>query len=262
MYRIGLQTADRMFGELVAMLEAKGALRNALVIVLSDHGEAMGLPSDSFFDETFKVEGLRAPLKMEAYGHGQSVLRSPSTRSCWGFARTAAPEDFGTDGRDFKYPVTVEDIAPTILEFLGIGGDRCRRRGKSLLPMLKSGRDGTAPTLSASASRKPIFGCCRGRAVAWTRRHRPTELGLLRGRPRDRTPAHPARVRSAGACIQRTSGFHEGPLACGHAGGPLRTSIHFPRFPKKHGRLLMARPSDDESGRAAPVGRNGRTLQG
>ena len=67
MYRIGLKTADRMFGELLAMLEAKGALQNALVIVLSDHGEAMGLPSDSFFeDEFFKVEGMRAPLKMDA----------------------------------------------------------------------------------------------------------------------------------------------------------------------------------------------------
>ena len=42
MYRIGLKTADRMFGELVAMLEAKGALQNAMVIVLSDHGEALG----------------------------------------------------------------------------------------------------------------------------------------------------------------------------------------------------------------------------
>ena len=53
-----------MFGELLRMLEAKGALQNALVIVLSDHGEAMGLPSDSFFeDEFFRVEGLRAPLE-------------------------------------------------------------------------------------------------------------------------------------------------------------------------------------------------------
>ena len=56
MYRIGLKTADRMFGELVEMLAAKGALQNALVIVLSDHGEAMGLPADSFFDEAFHVD--------------------------------------------------------------------------------------------------------------------------------------------------------------------------------------------------------------
>ena len=75
MYRIGLKTADRMFGELLTMLEDKGALQNALVIVLSDHGEAMGLPSDSFFeDEFFKVDGMRSPLRMDAYGHGQSVL--------------------------------------------------------------------------------------------------------------------------------------------------------------------------------------------
>ena len=33
-----------MFGAVVAMLERKGALDNAIVVVLSDHGEALALP--------------------------------------------------------------------------------------------------------------------------------------------------------------------------------------------------------------------------
>ena len=45
MYRLGVQTADEMFGEIVAMLERKGALENAIVVVLSDHGEALELPT-------------------------------------------------------------------------------------------------------------------------------------------------------------------------------------------------------------------------
>ncbi len=74
LYRVGLQTADRMFGDVVQMLERKGVFKNAIVVVLSDHGEAMRLASDSFFDETFHVDGMGAPLQMLDYGHGQSVL--------------------------------------------------------------------------------------------------------------------------------------------------------------------------------------------
>jgi len=139
MYRVGLQTADRMFGELVELLRRKGALDNALVIVLSDHGEAMGLPSDSFFDETFRVEGLRAPLKMDDYGHGQSVLSRSQYQVLLGFRTFGGARGYGTEGRDFGYPVTVEDIAPTILEFLGVGGNPLGASGVSLLSKLESG---------------------------------------------------------------------------------------------------------------------------
>lgn len=131
MYRIGLQTADRMFGELLEMLDAKGALQNALVIVLSDHGEALGLPSDSFFeDEFFKVDGMRSPLKMDAYGHGQSVLSQSQYKVLLGFRTFGMKSGFGADARTFSYPATVEDIAPTILEFLQISGDPLSASGK------------------------------------------------------------------------------------------------------------------------------------
>ncbi len=42
MYRVGVEAADEMFGDLVSMLERKGALDNAIVVILSDHGEALG----------------------------------------------------------------------------------------------------------------------------------------------------------------------------------------------------------------------------
>ncbi len=61
-------------------------MRNALVIVLSDHGEALGLRSDSFFsDDTFLVEGMKAPIKMEINGHGQSVLSKSQYQVLLGF---------------------------------------------------------------------------------------------------------------------------------------------------------------------------------
>jgi hypothetical protein len=137
MYRIGLQTADRMFGELVEMLKAKGALENALVIVLSDHGEAMGLPSDSFFDSTFHVEGLKAPLKMEDHGHGQSVLSQTQYHVLLGFRQFGERPDFGTEGRTLGTLATVEDIAPTILDWLKRDAADLAPEGHSLLPALR-----------------------------------------------------------------------------------------------------------------------------
>jgi arylsulfatase A-like enzyme len=74
MYRLGIRTADEMFGEVVAMLERKGALDNAIVVILSDHGEALALPTDTIVSNESKIEGLRAPLITMDLGHGQSVI--------------------------------------------------------------------------------------------------------------------------------------------------------------------------------------------
>ena len=85
MYRLGVESADEMFGAIVAMLERKGALENAIVVVLSDHGEALGLPSDAMLDNKSKVQGLRAPLMVTDVGHGQSVLSPVQYQVLLGF---------------------------------------------------------------------------------------------------------------------------------------------------------------------------------
>jgi hypothetical protein len=137
MYRIGLQTADRMFGEVLAMLERKGALRNAVVVVLSDHGEALNLPSDSFFDDTFHVTGLGAPLKMSPLGHGQSVLSKSQYQILLAF-RTFGTDHAVGNGRDLRVLATAEDIAPTLLAFLGVDAGPLTSTGMSLLPAMRS----------------------------------------------------------------------------------------------------------------------------
>ena len=136
MYRIGLQTADRMFGEVIDVLRDKGALENALVVVLSDHGEAMGLPSDSFFDETFRVEGMGSPLKMLDYGHGQSVLSKSQYQILLSFREFGPRATIGTQ-RDLAFPTTAEDIAPTMLEYLGLPAAKLGPMGRSLMPILQ-----------------------------------------------------------------------------------------------------------------------------
>ena len=120
MYRIGVETADEMFGAVVAMLERKGALDNAIVVVLSDHGEALGLPDDAMLSNQSKIDGLRAPLLVNDYGHGQSVLSPVQYQVLLGFRTFGAGAGFEARGRDLAGGATVEDIAPTLVDLVHV----------------------------------------------------------------------------------------------------------------------------------------------
>jgi hypothetical protein len=140
LYHIGLQTADRMFGELIEMLQRKGALDNALVVILSDHGEAFGLPTDTVIADSNAafIEGLRAPIKINDHGHGQSVLSPSQYKVLLGFRSFGDSDLFRSTGRDLDVPVTVEDIAPTILDLLNVPGNPLGATGQSLASTLSS----------------------------------------------------------------------------------------------------------------------------
>lgn len=138
MYRIGLRTADSMFGQVVSMLKRKGALNNAIVVALSDHGEAMLLPNDAIVKHGAFVEGLGAPLKVLDTGHGQSVLSQTQYKVLLGFRSFGAGAGFKPLGRDLPTVATVEDIAPTLLDLVGLSPDALRSNGRSLAPLLRS----------------------------------------------------------------------------------------------------------------------------
>ena len=94
-YRVGVQVVDAMFGELVSMLGRKGALENAIVVVLSDHGEALALPADVIIGEGTRIEGLRAPIGVTDFGHGQSVLSPVQYQVLLGFRAFGSGASFG-----------------------------------------------------------------------------------------------------------------------------------------------------------------------
>lgn len=245
LYRIGLRTADRMFGELMDVLQRKGALDNALVVVLSDHGEALNLPNDSFFDETFRVEGLRAPLKMDDYGHGQSVLSRSQYQVLLGFRAFGPARGFGTQGRDLAFPVTVEDIGPTILDFAGIAGDPLSASGVSLLSRLESHAAGEGDDAS------------RVRFTETDLRVLPApgggvdEMGTARqnsaffmvdpdtGRMHIRASMAPLAI-----AYKERAAFSKDYLLAAIPGGPNEHQYIFIDFPGNRGRLLLDRPGD------------------
>jgi arylsulfatase A-like enzyme len=134
-YRESAARVDRQFRDVMSVLERRGALKNALVVVLSDHGEAIGQPGDMLIPSG----GLLGKFDstMQSHGHGTSVL-SPEqyhvvlSMRAYGDARIKLPV-----GKQIDAPVSLEDLAPTLVEISGLQA-RHPFDGQTLVPLLRS----------------------------------------------------------------------------------------------------------------------------
>lgn len=110
-YYLKIQQLDRFAGEILARLEEIGELENTIVIMTSDNGMAFPRAKATLYDA-----GTRIPL---AIRWGEKI---PGGRRL---------EDFAT----------LADLAPTILEAIGLDIPKAMN-GRSLLPALTSNMDG------------------------------------------------------------------------------------------------------------------------
>lgn len=130
-YKQSVAEVDRQFGSVMEVLKRKGLLANAIVVVLSDHGEALGGPNDTMLRKT----GTGAEIWNSLWGHGTSVVSPPQygvllAMRAYGEARlpgTPAVHD---------WPVSLEDVRPTLQEF-ATGAAPPDVDGVSLLPFLR-----------------------------------------------------------------------------------------------------------------------------
>jgi arylsulfatase A-like enzyme len=113
------------------MLERKGALDNAILVILSDHGEALALPGDAMLSNASRIEGLRVPITVVDAGHGQSVLSPVQYQVLLAFRSFGRAAGFEARGRSIAGGATVEDIAPTLLDLLGVPGDPLSANGEA-----------------------------------------------------------------------------------------------------------------------------------
>ncbi len=122
-YLAEVEYVDAQIGRLLDGLEKRGVLRDSLVVFVADHGE-------SFFEhDDFYNHGLAV---YDTTVHVPWILRLP---------------DGAFAGRRVAAPVSNIDVAPTILELVGIARpERCDGVGRA------AAIDGRAPELA------PIFG--------------------------------------------------------------------------------------------------------
>jgi hypothetical protein len=134
LYEFAVNEVDQQFGQLMDLLEEKGALNNAIVVVLSDHGESLGEPSviaerDHVMDRMLGTASL--------VGHGTHVFSRDQYNVVLGLS------SFGNDllpnfaPAVLDTPVSLEDLAPTVLDLLELDQD-LSFDGQSLLPLVRN----------------------------------------------------------------------------------------------------------------------------
>ncbi len=114
-YEENVAFADHLVGRLVDDLRAQGRYDDALVIVTSDHGEAFYEHGSFLHTSLLYEEFLRVPLVIK-----------------W-------PRSFGGYAPVVDTPVSLIDVAPTLVDGLGIDDERARYQGRSLLPPATGG---------------------------------------------------------------------------------------------------------------------------
>ncbi|MBU6283535.1 sulfatase-like hydrolase/transferase, partial [bacterium] len=103
--------ADARMGELLDRLSSAGLLDDTLVVVVGDHGE--GLQQHGWMNHGMMIydEAVRVPLLVRWPGHVRG-------------------------GRSISAPVSLVDLAPTLLDLAGLPGALAKRQGRSLAPSL------------------------------------------------------------------------------------------------------------------------------
>lgn len=110
-YDAAVLSADEHLGEVIDVLKAEGVWDHVLFIVMADHGEEFGEHHGWTHGQSVYEELTRVPL----------LLHFPRG-------------EFG--GRRIAAPVSLVDVMPTVLDYVG-HAERCADcRGRSLLPLL------------------------------------------------------------------------------------------------------------------------------
>lgn len=139
-YLNAARRVDQQLGDLLAMLEARGALANAVVIVYSDHGESFGNEGLTPEDDPL-IASLNARPR---WGHGDSVISPQQYRVVLGMRGYGPMARRVAAGNTVAAPVTVMDIAPTIVDLLEARTE-AQFDGRSLAPLLSTDHsDGAA----------------------------------------------------------------------------------------------------------------------
>ena len=114
--------ADAQFGRLVAELKAMNLYDDTLIVVAGDHGEAFGDHGDFVHGHLAFEEIMHVPL----------IMKFPSGSA----PQPSAEPVLQPKGRETAILAQLTDVAPTVLDALGLGSLGQGMQGRSLLPAL------------------------------------------------------------------------------------------------------------------------------
>jgi arylsulfatase A-like enzyme len=123
LYDASVRQADERLGGVIHKLRRAGLWDDTLFILLADHGEELGDRGGWQHDQSLYQELIHVPL----------IVHFPSNR----FA-----------GRRVKEPVSLIDVAPTLLDYLGLPRSG-QYRGRSLLPLCEHGSESGSIRMTA-----------------------------------------------------------------------------------------------------------------
>lgn len=136
-YLRALSEVDKQFSLIIEKLRDSGRLENAVVVVMSDHGEGFSMVRDGFHDLTVNSE------RRYFFGHGSFVLSDAQYRVVLGMQRykNGRPE---WQPRHVAGNVSLIDVAPTLMEEVGAINALSGFEGVSLRALMAAG-SGDAP---------------------------------------------------------------------------------------------------------------------
>jgi len=131
-YDKAIQRADQQFNDFLQTLAKLHLLDNAIVVVLSDHGEAFGMPEDSILKETnfvnnkntlknyyatINADPLANKKLVGPVGHGTNVLSLTQNNNLLAFRFYGFKHNVKAN---ITNTVSLVDIKPTILDLLNM----------------------------------------------------------------------------------------------------------------------------------------------
>jgi arylsulfatase A-like enzyme len=138
-------TVDEAIRLLFGELERRGILEHAVIIITADHGEEFGEHDGLEHGRTLYDESIRVPL----------IVLAPGLPA----------------GRRVAESVSLIDVAPTLLDLLGVSAEP-RFEGRSLVPLMRSG---------SSADGAPVDVLFELAPTGWGGAHQVHDRGIRRG---------------------------------------------------------------------------------
>jgi arylsulfatase A-like enzyme len=112
LYDASVLFADRNVGSVIDLLKARGVWDNTLFILIADHGEEYDEHGGWLHDQSVYAELMHVPF----------IIRFPGDRYA---------------GKRIREPVSLVDLLPTILDYVGRPELAENPRGRSLLPLIR-----------------------------------------------------------------------------------------------------------------------------